>query len=235
MDHSLRDDDFESRHVERALRRDAERPEWLTARGDREGLEFPRASLDAGAETGAEAGTPPESAAPNQGARRSEGDSWESAVQRAAREGEFLDEGSGAGRYGASKRAARASSGGAALQSILAMLSKSPPLVFVALAVIAVVALMMFRPKEEQTVSISAIRHHPERFDGRPVKVRGRVGEVYEVGGGYAFHLYQGRDDLVVFTRSRVPVRREEVTITGSISNGILDGKSRQALFETPP
>jgi hypothetical protein len=104
----------------------------------------------------------------------------------------------------------------------------------VALAVIAVVALMMFRPKEEQTVSISAIRHHPERFDGRPVKVKGRVGEVYAVGGGYAFHLYQGRDDIVVFTRSRVPVRREEVTISGSISNGILDGKPRQALFETP-
>ena len=84
------------------------------------------------------------------------------------------------------------------------------------------------------TVSIAAIHKHPERFDGRPVKVRGKVGEVYEVGGGYAFHLLQGREDIVVFTRSRVPVRREEVTIEGSISNGVLDGKSRQALFETP-
>ena len=92
---------------------------------------------------------------------------------------------------------------------------------------------MMFHPKEEQTVSIGAIHRHPERFDGRPVKVKGRVGEVYQVGGGYAFHLMQGREDLVVFTRSRVPVRREEVIIEGSISNGVLDGKTRQALFET--
>jgi hypothetical protein len=53
------------------------------------------------------------------------------------------------------------------------------------------------------------------------------------VGGGYAFYLRQGREDIVVFTRSRVPVRREELTIEGSISNGVLDGKTRQALFET--
>jgi hypothetical protein len=230
--HSLRDDDFEGRHVERAQRRDAERPEWLTARGDREGLEFPPAGMDA--EAGhVEAGAPPELETRTEGARRAEGDSWESAVERVETEDEFLEEGSGAVRYGSSRRESRGPSG-AGLQSILAMLSKSPPLVLVALAVIAVVALMLFRPKDEQTVSISAIRHHPERFDGRPVKVKGRVGEVYSVGGGYAFHLYQGRDDIVVFTRSRVPVRREEVTINGSISSGILDGKPRQALFETP-
>ena len=83
------------------------------------------------------------------------------------------------------------------------------------------------------TISISTIRHHPERFDGAAVKIKGRVGEVFMVGGGYAFYLHQGRDTMVVFTRSRVPIRREEVTIAGSISNGMLDGKSRQALFET--
>jgi hypothetical protein len=233
VDHSLRDDDFEGRHVERERRRDAERPEWLTARGDREGQEFPPAGMDAEAGAYADAAAPPELETRTESARRADGDSWESAVERVEKEDEFLDEGSGAGRYGSSQRASRGSAG-PGLQSILGMLSKSPPLVLVALAVIAVVALMMFRPKEEQTVSISAIRHHPERFDGRPVKVKGRVGEVYAVGGGYAFHLYQGRDDIVVFTRSRVPVRREEVTISGSISNGILDGKPRQALFETP-
>lgn len=233
MGNSLRDDDFESRHAERARRRDAERPEWLTARGDREGQEFPPANLGADFGADAEAAAPPELETRTAGARRADGDSWENAVERVAKEDEFLEDGSGAERYGSSKRASRGSSS-PGLQSILGMLSKSPPLVLVALAVIAVVALMMFRPKEEQTVSIVAIRHHPERFDGRPVKVKGRVGEVYAVGGGYAFHLYQGRDDIVVFTRSRVPVRREEVTISGSISNGILDGKPRQALFETP-
>jgi len=229
VEHSLRDDDFEGRHVERAQRRDAERPEWLTARGDREGQEFPPAGANPEAGTHA----PPELEGRTESARRADGDSWENAVERVAKDDEFLEEGAGAARYGSSRRAPRGPSG-AGLQSILAVLSKSPPLVLVALAVIAVVALMMFRPKEEQTVSISAIRHHPERFDGRPVKVKGRVGEVYAVGGGYAFHLFQGRDDIVVFTRSRVPVRREEVTISGSISNGILDGKPRQALFETP-
>lgn len=228
MDHSLRDDDFEGRQVERALRRDANRPEWLTARGDREGLEFPPADMDAGARAYAEHPAPREPETPTEGARRAGGDSWE----QVAGEDEFGEDGSGAERHGSARRASRGSSG-PGLPSILAALSKSPPLVLVALAVIAVVALMMFRPKEEQTVSISAIRHHPERFDGRPVKVKGRVGEVYAVGGGYAFHLYQGRDDIVVFTRSRVPVRREELTISGSISNGILDGKPRQALFET--
>ena len=218
MDHSLRDDDFEGRHVERAQRRDAQRPEWLTARGDREGQEFPPAGMDDEAGGYAEAGAPPEPETRTEGARRAGGDSWESAVERVENEDEFLEEGSGAVRYGSSSRRASRGAAGAGLQSILAMLSKSPPLVLVALAVIAVVALMLFRPKDEQTVSISAIRHHPERFDGRPVKVKGRVGEVYAVGGGYAFHLYQGRDDIVVFTRSRVPVRREP----------------RQALFETP-
>jgi hypothetical protein len=232
VNQSLRDDDFEGRSVERARRRDAERPEWLTARGDREGQEFPAAG-DPGAEAGAHAEAP--ELEPHTGSARRAPGEWENAVERVEKEDEFLEEGSGAQRYGSSSpRAARGSSG-AGLQTIVAMLSKSPPLVLVALAVIAVVALMVFRPKgEEQTVSISAIRHHPERFDGRPVKVKGRVGEVYSVGGGYAFHLYQGRDDIVVFTRSRVPVRREELTISGSISNGVLDGKPRQALFETP-
>jgi hypothetical protein len=80
-------------------------------------------------------------------------------------------------------------------------------------AALAVVA-MALRPKGvDDTTSISAIRHHPERFDGQAVKIRGKVGEVFIVGGGYAFYLHQGRDTMVVFTRSRVPVRSEHVTI----------------------
>ena len=164
--------------------------------------------------------------------RAAAGDSWEKAVERAAHADEMLDDEPGTRGFGAAKRTSRAS-GFPAWQPLLERVS-SPPVLLVAVVAIALIAVLMFRPREEMTTSSSAIRHHPERFDGRPVKVKGRIGEVFAVGGGYAFHLHQGRENIVVFTRSRVPVRREEVTISGSISNGILDGKSRQALFETP-
>ena len=120
-----------------------------------------------------------------------------------------------------------------ALQSRVTGIVTSKPFLILVLAVVAVMAVMMFRPREEQTTSIAAIRRHPERFEGRPVQVSGRVGEVFTVGGGYAFHLHQGRENIVVFTRSRVPVRSEKVTVTGSLSIGTLDGKPRHALFET--
>ena len=120
-----------------------------------------------------------------------------------------------------------------ALQSRVTGIVTSKPFLILVLAVVAVMAVMMFRPRDEQTTSIAAIRRHPERFEGRPVQVSGRVGEVFTVGGGYAFHLHQGRENIVVFTRSRVPVRSERVTVTGSLSIGNLDGKPRHALFET--
>jgi hypothetical protein len=208
-----------TRRIDRGAGPHAARPEWLTANGESEAKGMP-----AGIDRPAVAREParPRPVEPE----RPAGDSWENAVERV--------EGVTPGpeptiRFDRKWSMPRIPG----LESVLGVLSRSQPLVFVALAVIAVVALMMFRPREEQTVSIAAIHRHPERFEGRPVKVRGRVGDVYEVGGGYAFYLRQGRDDIVVFTRSRVPVRREEVTIAGSISTGVLDGKSRQALFET--
>ena len=151
---------------------------------------------------------------------------WEGAVEHMEQVDRLSDDGFRVTSRGSSP-------GPAIMSSILNTLTSSRTLVLVALAVIALVAVMLFRPKQEQTASIAAIRKHPERFEGRAVKIHGRVGEVFPVGGGYAFHLHQGREDIVVFTRSRVPVRREEVTISGSISNGTLDGKTRQALFET--
>lgn len=216
------DDEFEqfaSRRLDRGTSQRPDRPEWLTATGKSEAHDIPP---DMEAEP--EPHDPPAQrkwTGPAPGAGE-----WENAVGRVEHDDGLEPE----------IRFHSKSAGGfriPGLQSVVAALAKSPPLVFVALAVIAVVALMMFRPREEQTARIAAIRNHPERFDGRPVKVKGRVGEVFEVGGGYAFHLYQGRDEIVVFTRSRVPVRREEVTIAGSISTGMLDGKPRQALFET--
>jgi len=64
------------------------------------------------------------------------------------------------------------------------------------------------------------------------VAVSGRVGETFPVGGGYAFYLHQGRDTIVVFTRSRVPTFRQRVQIVGSVSTGFLEGVPRAAIFE---
>ena len=107
--------------------------------------------------------------------------------------------------------------------------------VVICVALLVLVAVWSFWPRGEPGVSLSTIRHHPERFDGRTVRVKGRVGEVFNVGGGYAFSLLQGRDTMVVFTRSRVPAPRQRVTVVASVSTGFLDGKPRPALFEIAP
>ena len=161
---------------------------------------------------------------PNAGAPR-DPDSWEGAVARVD-----LDDEDPPGFVVTSR------SGGldlGALQTTVTRIATSKPFLILVLAVGALMAVMMFRPRDEQSASLAAIRRHPERFEGRPVLVSGRVGEVFTVGGGYAFHLHQGRENIVVFTRSRVPVRSEKVTISGSLSIGTLDGKTRHALFET--
>jgi hypothetical protein len=92
-------------------------------------------------------------------------------------------------------------------------------------------------PRDGGTASIAELKAHAERYDGRQVTVKGRVGEVFAVGGGHAFNLHQGRDTLVVFTRVRVPRTRDQVSVNGALSTGFLDGQARLALFEsnTPP
>lgn len=104
-----------------------------------------------------------------------------------------------------------------------------------ALAGLVVVALLtvMFWPKAEKSLSLGSIRRDPAAWDGRAVKVAGRIGEVFEVGGGHAFYLHQGRDTLVVFTRSRSPRRGDRVALIGTVSTGYLNGQSGTALFET--
>lgn len=89
-------------------------------------------------------------------------------------------------------------------------------------------------PRGERPMSLGYLRHHPEKFDGVGVLVRGRVGQVFRVGGGYAFNLLDARDTLVVFTRSRTPVERQRVTLRGTLSTGYLDGLPTLALFENP-
>jgi hypothetical protein len=102
----------------------------------------------------------------------------------------------------------------------------------IVLLVVALIGLIALSSGGGGTTPIAQIRQHPEKYDGRSVTVEGRVGEVFSVGGGYAFYLHQGRDTLVVFTRSRTPVSRQKVSVKGSISTGFLDGEPRQSLFE---
>jgi hypothetical protein len=90
-------------------------------------------------------------------------------------------------------------------------------------------------PRPSSGIPLARIRHNPTEYDGQSVVVRGLVGDVYPVGGGYAFYLLQGRDTIVTFTRSRVPVSREKIVVAGQISTGFLDGAPRQALFESAP
>ena len=99
---------------------------------------------------------------------------------------------------------------------------------------VVIVALLAwtFWPRSETGVSVSRLRRHPEQFDGQMVRMHGKIGDVYEIAGGYTFYLLQGRDTMVVFTRTRVPVRDQNVSIRGTISTGYLDGVPRQALFE---
>ena len=81
-------------------------------------------------------------------------------------------------------------------------------------------------------VSLAQIRQQPEAFEGRPVLVAGRAGEAFAIGGSYVFDLYQGRDTIVVYSRSRRPGLHEDVKVRGNVSIGYLDGAPRITVFE---
>ena len=90
-------------------------------------------------------------------------------------------------------------------------------------------------PGEPGSESLSRIRQHPEAFDGRQVSLRGKAGETFLIGGNYVFQLRQGRDTIVVYSRTRRPSMHESVLATGTISIGYLDGVPRLALIEDKP
>lgn len=100
-------------------------------------------------------------------------------------------------------------------------------------AALVVLLAVMFWPRPEKTMSLGGISRDPAHYDGQSVKVSGRIGETFEVGGGHAFYLHQGRDTLVVFTRSRTPRRGQRVTLVGTVSTGYLNGQSGTAIFES--
>ena len=98
--------------------------------------------------------------------------------------------------------------------------------------VVVLLAVLAFVPRGPRGIAIREIRQHAERYDGASVRVKGRVGEVFDVGGGYAFYLHQGRDTIVVFTRMSRPRIRAGRQVEGTVSTGFLDGQARVAIFE---
>lgn len=88
-------------------------------------------------------------------------------------------------------------------------------------------------PRGEKALSLAAIKRDSQRLDGQAVKVSGRVGEIFPIGGGFAYYLHQGRDTLVIFTRGASPRRGQNRTVSGTMSTGYLNGLSGTALFES--
>lgn len=102
------------------------------------------------------------------------------------------------------------------------------------IVVVAASGFMVWRARTDPGVSLSAIKRHAQRYEGRSVTVRGKVGEVFEIGQGFVFNLHQGRDTIVVFSPTRRPTPHEKVVVNGTVSAGYLDGLPRVAVFETP-
>jgi hypothetical protein len=102
----------------------------------------------------------------------------------------------------------------------------------IAVALLAVLT-FTFWPRGEKTISIAHLKEHPERYVDVPVRVGGRVSEVFAVGGSWAYTVVQGRDTIVVFSRTREPKVREPIVVVGTLSTGYLDGQSRVAIFES--
>jgi hypothetical protein len=100
-------------------------------------------------------------------------------------------------------------------------------------ALLVVLAILALWPHGERPMSVANLRRHAALVDGTAVYVAGTVGEVFKVGGGYAYYLHDGRDTLVVFTRVHKPEERQHVTVHGTMSTGYLDGQATLALFES--
>jgi hypothetical protein len=100
-------------------------------------------------------------------------------------------------------------------------------------AVLLALAALTFWPRGGKTISVAHLKQHPERYADTSVRVGGRVSEVFSVGGSWAYTLVQGRDTIVVFSRTREPKVRDDLVIVGTLSSGYLDGQSRVAIFES--
>jgi hypothetical protein len=99
-------------------------------------------------------------------------------------------------------------------------------------ALLAVLALTLW-PRADKITSIAHLKQNPESYADTPVRVGGRVSEVFTVGGSWAYTVVQGRDTIVVFSRTREPKIRDHIVVVGTLSRGFLDGQSRVAIFES--
>ena len=104
--------------------------------------------------------------------------------------------------------------------------------VLIGLAVVLVICTLVFWPHTGTSVSVKAIKLHPDGYEGQTVRVSGVVGEVFPVGQGYVYSLQQGRDTITVFARGHVPVTKQHVTVIGQVSTGYMDGRPRTAILE---
>jgi len=102
------------------------------------------------------------------------------------------------------------------------------------LAALAIVAAWTFWPRKgNQSTALAAIKQHPQRYEGQFVRVRGEVGDVFDIGQGYVYQLHQSRDTVVVFSPTHRPAIHDRLVVEGTVSTGYLDGLPRVALFET--
>lgn len=102
-----------------------------------------------------------------------------------------------------------------------------------AVLVLGALAYLLY-PRDTPGVSLAQIRQHPEAYEGRSVRVGGKAGEAFSVGGSYVYSLYQGRDTVVVYSRTRPARLHERVKVDGTVSIGYLDGAPRVAVLENP-
>ena len=105
----------------------------------------------------------------------------------------------------------------------------------VALVACGIAAAYLIPTRGGTAVSLARLRQQPEAFDGRTVHVRGKAGETFSIGNSYVFSLCQGRDTIVVYSRTRRPAPHQVVQTKGTVSIGYLDGVPRIALLEDPP
>jgi hypothetical protein len=70
-------------------------------------------------------------------------------------------------------------------------------------------------------VSIESINHDPARFDGKEIKVAGRVVNSFTVAASGAFELDDGTGRLWVFRDNKdMPAHNSSLTVNGTIEQG---------------
>lgn len=119
------------------------------------------------------------------------------------------------------------------IEKIRTLANANPKIAAIVLAAVSLItAGIYFMTRTEKTTSLAFVREQAASLDGQTVTVEGKIGEVYQMGSSYAYLLHQGRDTVVIYTRTSHPIPGERVVISGSVSTGFLDGVPRVAIFQ---